>query len=541
MADSTLTGVLLLAGAEALGEATGPGFRAINPASGAELEPLFHEASESQVDTAAKAAAEAFGPYRRTHPAIRAAFLRTIADGIDASTELADRIHTETGIATARIEAERIRTSNQLRTFADVVDEGTFEGARIDSGDPTREPLPKPDLRHRFVPIGPVAVFGASNFPLAFSVAGGDTAAAFAAGCPVVIKAHEAHPGTSEIVGRIITDAIAHHDLPPGTFSLIHGRSPELAVALVKHPAITAVGFTGSRHAGLALVAAAQARAVPIPVYAEMASVNPVFVLPGAVAKRGEEIGEGLIGSVLMGFGQLCTSPGLVFVPDGAGATAVRDAAAYAIANSESGCMLTPRIAESFSAGVDRIARIPDVRQIATALPATGSDSPMALCRPTLFETDLATFLDHRDALSAEVFGSVTLLVRVPADPTEAYLATIPDGLEGQLTVTIHAEEEDHALAGRLVERLELTAGRIVFNGWPTGLEVNDAVIHGGPYPATSAPGTTSVGTRAIERFLRPVAYQNAPAAVLPSVLSDAGTGAWRRVNGTMSTHPVSS
>lgn len=537
MADSVLQGSMFLAGTATRGDQGG--FRAVNPATGAEFDPSYAEASFDQLDAAARSAADAFGPYRRTDAATRASFLRTIADGIDASQELLDRVHAESGIAPERIVAERTRTSNQLRLFADVVLEGTYQGLRIDRGDPSRTPLPKPDLRHRFVPLGPVAVFGASNFPLAFSVAGGDTAAALAAGCPVIVKAHEAHPGTSEIVGRIITDAVAEHGLPAGTFSLLYGRSPDFAVALVQHPAIAAVGFTGSRRAGLALVAAAEARPVPIPVYAEMASINPVFVLPAAVEARAGEIGEGLITSVLTGVGQLCTSPGLVFVPDGPGATVLRDAAAVTIADAGPGCMLTPRIAETFADGVERMAAIPGVSRVATAPLDPDADPPLALCRPTLFETDLSTFLEHREALSAEVFGSMTLLVRAPGDVTEAYTATIPDGLEGQLTATIHADPDDHDLAARLVDRLETVAGRLVFNGWSTGLEVNDAVIHGGPYPATSAPATTSVGTRAIERFLRPVAYQNAPADLLPPPLQDSSAGVWRRVDGAVTDRPA--
>lgn len=523
---STLHGTMFVAGVEVPGD-TG-GFRAINPSTGVELEPEYAEASPAQIDAAARAAAEAFAKYRHTDGITRARFLRHVADAIDDCAELPDRVHAETGIARERILAERSRTTNQLRLFAEVVLDGSFQGLRIDSGDPSRRPLPKPDLRHRLIPLGPVAVFGASNFPLAFSVAGGDTASALAAGCPVVVKAHEAHPGTSELVGRVITAAVAACGLPPGTFSMISGRSPELAVSLVSHPAIAAVGFTGSRRAGLALVAAAQARPVPIPVYAEMASINPVFVLPGALAERAETIGRGLIGSVLTGMGQLCTSPGLVFVADDAGADTLRDAAAKLISGSASACMLTPRISNSFATGVARVAAIPGVRHVAAAPPEPGIH---AVGTPTLFETDLATFVNHRADLSGEIFGAVTLLVRTPPDQ----LATDPlVEMEGQLTATVHATDADQALAGELVDRLELRAGRIVFNGWSTGLEVNDAVIHGGPWPATSAPQTTSVGTRAIERFLRPVAYQNAPRPLLPTALRDEVSGVWRRVDGSL-------
>lgn len=530
MADPDLHGSMFLAGAAVPGK--GETFRGVDPATGTELDPAYATAGPGQLNLAATAAWKAFADYRHTAPDVRAAFLRTIADGIDASQHLVERVRAETGILPERIQAERTRTTNQLRVFADVVTEGSYQGLRIDHGDPARQPLPKPDLRHRFIPVGPVAVFGASNFPLAFSVAGGDTASALAAGCPVVVKAHEAHPGTSELVGGIIADAVEAHDLPPGTFSMIAGRSPELAVALVSHPAIQAVGFTGSRRAGLALVAAAQARAVPIPVYAEMASVNPVFVLPGALRARAADIGAGLIGSILTGFGQLCTSPGLVFVPDDPAADALADAAAQAIAASGSGCMLTPRIAESFAAGIERFGAVPGVRQIARA---SADDTITAACTPTLFETDLATFAAHHAELAAEVFGSVTLLVRVPGDLRAGLVGTVLPTLEGQLTATVHADPDDQPIAGALVDQLELLAGRIVFNGWSTGLEVNDAVIHGGPFPATSAPATTSVGTRAIERFLRPVAYQNAPGELLPTALRDDATGVWRRIDGEFS------
>lgn len=520
-----LQGTMFIAG-ERVTEGEGA-FRAVNPATGTELEPAYPAASDAQLDAAAGEAARAFSVYRRTSAEDRAAFLRGIADGIDAAPGLVERVHAESGIAIERIEAERTRTTNQLRLFADVVLDGSYQGLRIDSGDPARTPLPKPDLRHRFIPLGPVAVFGASNFPLAFSVAGGDTAAALAAGCPVVVKAHEAHPGTSEIVGRVIADAVQDHGLPAGTFSMIYGSSPELAVALVRHPAIAAVGFTGSRRAGLALVAAAQSRPIPIPVFAEMASVNPVFVFPGALESRAAEIGGGLIWSVLTGMGQLCTSPGLVFVPDAPETSTLLDAAAAALDTADAGCMLTPRIAASFDEGVARISAVPGVRLVARA--TEGSDA-VARCTPTLFETDLATFLAHREVLSAEVFGSVTLVVRVQDIPAD--FDAVVDGLEGQLTSSLQIEPEDHALAGELVDQLELVAGRLVFNGWSTGLEVNDAVIHGGPFPATSAPSTTSVGTRAIERFLRPVAYQNAPADLLPDALRDSAAGTLRRVNG---------
>lgn len=524
-----LTGSMFLAGRAEAG--AGEIFHAVDPATGAILDPPYAAASPTQIVTAVTGAHAALAEFRSASRETRAALLRSIADRLDADPDLAGRVRAETGIGPARIAGERARTSNQLRTFADVVTEGSYLGVRIDHGDPGRTPLPKPDLRHRFIPIGPVAVFGASNFPLAFSVAGGDTASALAAGCPVVVKAHEAHPGTSEIVGRIITEAVAEHGLPPGTFSLIAGPSPDTATALVTHPAVRAVAFTGSRRAGLALTVAAQQRALPIPVYAEMSSINPVFVLSGALAARAAEIGAGLIRSVLTGFGQLCTSPGLVFVPDDPAATALVESAAEAVSAAESGCMLTRRTAESFAAGVEQFATVPGVRLVARAAP---DDRLAAGCRPALFETDLATFIRHHEDLAVEVFGAAALIVRVPGDMVPCLREDVLPLLEGQLTATIHAEAIDHAGAADLLADLELLAGRIVFNGWPTGVEVNDAVIHGGPFPATTAPATTSVGTRAIERFLRPVAYQDAPPELLPRELRD-DPGLWHRVDGRFS------
>jgi NADP-dependent aldehyde dehydrogenase len=522
-----LTGDLLI-GSRDVRERRGE-IHAVDPRTGKTLEPGYGLGGTEEVDAAAELAWEAFGPYRATDAATRAGFLERIADEIETVAEpLVARVITETGIAEPRVRGELARTTNQLRLFAAVVREGSYLGARIDPAIPERTPLPRPDLRQRQVPLGPVAVFAASNFPLAFSVAGGDTASALAAGCPVIVKAHSAHPGVSEIVGRAIRAAVRASGMPEGTFSLLHGEGRSLGTALVEHPRIRAVGFTGSRAAGLALLRAAQARPVPIPVYAEMSSVNPVFLLPGALAARGAKIGADYIASVTTGTGQLCTSPGLVFALDGPGYAAFREAATAAVTGSDAAPMLTAGICAAFTGGVRRLKEAAGVAEL-----ASGTEDPAisAPGRTWLFETDVPTYLAGPH-LQEEVFGAASLIVRA-STPEE--LVEVARGLEGQLTATVHAEPSDHAAAATLLPELELVAGRVLVNGWPTGVEVGHAVVHGGPFPATSAPATTSVGTRAIERFLRPVSYQNVPGELLPPELQDGNPlGLWRRVDGEL-------
>jgi NADP-dependent aldehyde dehydrogenase len=476
---------------------------AVDPRTGRRLEPTYGLGGAAEVDRAAELAWTAFADYRATGLVQRAAFLESIADGIESLGDvLIDRMCEETGLPESRARSERARTCDQLRLFSFLVREGSWLDPRIDPAQPERQPLPRPDLRQRRIPLGPVAVFGASNFPLAFSVAGGDTASALAAGAPVVVKAHEAHPGTSELVGRVIQDAVRDHGLPEGTFSLLFGDGPGLGTALVRHPRIQAVGFTGSRRAGLSLVAAAAARSQPIPVYAEMSSVNPVFILPGALAERGARLGEELIGSVTTGVGQLCTSPGLVFVQEGDGLTEFLTAAGDAVRASPAAPMLTAGIRLAFDGGVDRLRE---------------TDGVVTIADTGLFLTKGAKFLED-SSLHEEIFGPATIVVLVAG---EAQLRQIIDRLGGQLTATVHAAASDHEMARQLLPLLELIAGRVVFNGWPTGVEVGHAVVHGGPFPATSDSRTTSVGTLAIDRFLRPVSYQNVPAELLPQELSD--------------------
>jgi alpha-ketoglutaric semialdehyde dehydrogenase len=507
----------MLTGSSLIGSAdvrpTGAGFRAIDPATGAELEPAYGEAGPGEVTQAAVLAAAAFPGYRRTTGEQRAAFLDSIATNIEAlGTVLTDRVTAETGLPAGRVAGETSRTVGQLRLFATVLRDGGWHGVRVDTPLPDRSPLPRPDLRQRSVPVGPVAVFGASNFPLAFSVAGGDTASALAAGCPVVVKGHPAHPGTSELVGRAIADAVVEHGLPEGTFSLLHGTTHELGTSLVGDPRIQAVGFTGSRGGGLALVAAAQRRLEPIPVYAEMSSVNPVFLLPGALATRGPETATAFVASVTGSAGQLCTQPGLVFALDGPDTDAFVAAAAAAIGEVTESPMLTPGMAAALDRGADAMATTAGVVTAGTG----AADPSLAFPGlPRLFVTDGDTFLGS-PGLAGEVFGPTSLVVRV-RDLDQ--LRQIVEALEGQLTATVHLTETDHDLAAELIDELELKAGRLVVNGWPTGVEVGYAMVHGGPFPATSAPASTSVGTRAIERFLRPVVYQDVPEALLPPEL----------------------
>lgn len=504
-----LTGSMLIGAADVRGSAGE--VRGVNPATGEALEPVYGLGGQSDVDRALDLAWQAFPVYRATSLKARAAFLTTVADNIDALGDtLVARVVAETGIPDPRVRGELARTTNQLRLFASVAADGRFLGARLDTPDPGRTPLPKPDLRQRKIPLGPVAVFSASNFPLAFSVAGGDTASAFAAGAPVVVKAHSAHPGTSELVGRAIRAAVAEHGLPEGTFSLLFGEGRDLGTALVKHPRIAAVGFTGSRSGGLALVAAAASRPVPIPVYAEMSSVNPVILLPGALAEQGAELGTAFVTSLTTSAGQLCTNPGLVFALGDADAFLA--AAGAAVGAAPGAAMLNAGIRQSYVDGLGRLAGAVNVTEVA----AGAVDATIGACgQARLFAADGDTFLANH-ALQEEVFGAASLVVRVR---DTAQLEQILDTLEGQLTATVHAAESDQDTAAALLPRLELLAGRVLFGGWPTGVEVGHAVVHGGPFPATSNPATTSVGTLAIERWLRPVSYQNVPDALLPEEL----------------------
>lgn len=528
--DATLTGAMLIGAARVHG-AQGT-VHGSDPRTGEQLAPAYGLGGGPEVERAAALAQDAFPSYRETAPEQRAAFLEQVAANLEAvAGELVERAVRETGIVRPRVVGELARTTGQLRLFAELVREGDWAGARIDPALPDRVPLPRPDIRQRKVPLGPVAVFGASNFPLAFSVAGGDTASALAAGCPVVVKAHSAHPGTSELAGTAIQRAVARHGLPEGVFSLIFGTGKEAGIRLVTDPRIRAVGFTGSRSGGTALMRAAASRPVPIPVYAEMSSINPVFLLPGALRARAAELGGAFTASLTTGAGQLCTSPGLVFGIEGPGLAAFTESAAAAVSAAPALPMLNTGIHTSYADGVARLGGLAEVTEAAAGLPGDGIAAPG---RARLFTTTGHAFLAE-PALHEEVFGASSLVVRLK---DAGQLDTVVAALEGQLTATVHAaedDEEDLRLAGGLLRSLEDKVGRIVFNGWPTGVDVGHAMVHGGPFPATSDSRSTSVGTLAIDRFLRPVAYQNVPAGLLPAPVDTQNSlGLWRQVNGEL-------
>jgi 2,5-dioxopentanoate dehydrogenase len=482
--------------------------RGINAATGEKLEPAFGGASKEQLDEACRLAWEAFDSYRSADLEVRATFLETIAQNIlDLGDELVERCMAESGLPRPRIEGERGRTVNQLRLFASVVRQGRYLDVRVDPAMPERQPLPRSDIRSRMIPLGPVAVFGASNFPLAFSVAGGDTASALAAGCPVIAKAHSAHPGTSELVGRAIQQAVASSGLPEGTFSLLYDSGREIGQGLVADPRVKAVGFTGSRGGGTALMKIAASRPEPIPVYAEMSSINPVILFRGALNERAPAIAKAFVGSLLMGAGQFCTSPGLILAEEGEGLDAFLAAASEALQEAAASTMLTPGIHKSYCEGVEALAGHNRVETIARGKPGADFQGQAAL-----FATTSEAFLDDR-ALQEEVFGSSSLVIRCPDGDA---LKAVIESLEGQLTAAMHISPEDHDQARGLMPLLEKKVGRILANGFGTGVEVSHAMVHGGPYPSTSDGRSTSVGTMAIGRFLRPVCYQDIPDALLP-------------------------
>ena len=530
---TTLLGQSLLAGS--LGAPGGAVFHAVNPATGAKLAPDFHEASLPEVDVALAAAASAFEVYRLVPAETRAKLLEAIATEIEALGDaLLARAHAETGLPMTRLTGERARTCGQLRLFAAVVREGSWVDARIDPALPDRQPLPRPDLRRMLIALGPVVVFGSSNFPFAFSVAGGDTASAFAAGCPVIVKAHRAHAGTAELVGRAVVRAVASLGLPAGLFSLVHGGGATVGIAMVKHAAVAAVGFTGSHAAGRALCDAAAARPHPIPVFAEMSSLNPVFLLPGALRARGAAIATGLVGSFTLGVGQFCTKPGLVFALRGADTDAFLQKFSEAVRGAACATMLTPGIRTAFLENRDRVTAVPGVTALAAA--TAPADAAKTEAQPSVAVTTAARFLAH-PALATEAFGPFTLVI-LAESPAE--LTACARALEGQLTATLLGEADELAAAASLVALLELKAGRLVVNAFPTGVEVCHAMHHGGPSPAASDARFTSVGTAALLRFARPVCYQSFPAALLPPALQDANPlGLMRLVNGARTAAPL--
>lgn len=492
------------------------GFRSIAAATGEPVGEPFATHGPADVEAVCAAAEAAFDPYRSADIEVRATFLERIGEEIVALGDtLIEAACRESGLPRARIEGERGRTVGQLRMFAGVLRRGGWMELRIDPAQPDRTPLPRPDLRLRMVPLGPVAVFGASNFPLAFSTAGGDTASALAAGCPVVVKGHPAHPATGDLVAGAIRRAVAACGLPEGVFGHLIGPGNELGGALVQDPRIAAVGFTGSRAGGLALMRLAQARPVPIPVYAEMSSINPVVLLPEALRARGAALGGAFVQSLTMGAGQFCTNPGLVLAIEGEGLDAFVAAATEAMCQTGAAPMLTSGIHAAYEQGVAALTGHPQVQTLARGQAGEG----VAHGQAAFFSTTAASFLADQ-ALGHEVFGAASLLVRCR---DEGELRAVLASAEGQLTATLQMDGGDTELAARLVPLLERKAGRILANGWPTGVEVGHAMVHGGPFPATSDGRSTSVGSLAIDRFLRPVSYQNLLPELLPPVLRDEG------------------
>jgi NADP-dependent aldehyde dehydrogenase len=502
-------------------------FTAFNPKLGQTLQPPFHEATEAQVDQALELAVAATEQLRNAGGEKIASFLLAIAAEIEALGDaLIERASEETGLDLERLRGERARTLNQIKLFASLAEEGSWVDARIDPAIPDRKPLPRVDIRRMLQPIGPVAVFGASNFPLAFSVAGGDTISAFAAKNPVVVKGHPAHPGTSEMVASAIMRAVRSQGLHEGVFSMLQSTDPKISIALVTHPKTKAVGFTGSLRAGRALFDAAAKRPSPIPVYAEMGSVNPVFILPGALKTEGQKLADGLYKSVMLGTGQFCTSPGLVFVQNGEGVEEFRSALGEFFTNATPGTMLNAPIAKGYAEKLEAFKKVSGVQNF------TATKTPSKQCaegQPAVLVTDFRTWLSNH-LLHEENFGPATLIVQCAS---AAEVIEAAQSLDGSLTATIHGTAEELPRHARLIDLLTCIAGRILFNGFPTGVEVGYAMHHGGPYPATTDEKFTSVGTAAIYRFAKPVCYQNFPDNMLPPELQNANPrNMLRAVNG---------
>lgn len=507
----SLTGHLLIGAADV--SATEGTMKALNPATNTQIEPEFAFGGAAQVDQAATLADAAFDSYSHTSLAERAAFLESIADNLDAvREELAARAALETGLPQAQLEGEAARAATQFRQFAEVVRKGRFLQLAIDPAQPDRQPRPRMDHRLQKIAIGPVAIFGASNFPISYSVAGGDTASALAAGATVILKAHNAHPGASEIQARAIRKAVQSHGLHEGVFSMVRGGGNAIGEALVDHPLIKAVTFTGSEMGGMALYRRAQLRPDPIPVFTEMTSVNPTFILPAALAVRGGEIGDGFIERMLVNVGQACLCPSILIAVEGEGLQALRSAMIKRVSEAPARTMLTPGIHGSYVKGLVAMESA-GANRVAVGAPTDGPFEG----RSALLEVNGQRFLSE-PALAHEVFGPTALLVTVRDE--EALLA-VARSFKGQLSAAIHLEDRDLDLARRLLPILERRTGRIVVNAFAHPQEVTFATVHGGPFPATSDSRFTSVGMTSIERFLRPVAYQGFPDALLPQVLRD--------------------
>ena len=502
---------------------SGISFSSIEAASGSVLPFSFFQATGEEVQQAVAAATAAFASFRQTSCTRRAEFLEAIAEELDAlDDDFVRLVMQESGFPEPRVRGERLRTSNQMRLFARVLRRGDFLGARIDTALPERQPLPRPDIRQYRVALGPVAVFGASNFPLAFSVAGGDTASALAAGCPVVVKAHPSHPATSELVADAVVRAVSRCNLPAGVFGMLFGDM--IGTDLVKAPGIKAVGFTGSLQGGQTLCQLAAQRPEPIPVFAEMSSINPVILLPEALEHRSEQIAAGLAASTTLGSGQFCTKPGLVIGFKGNAFDRFCRLLTTAIGEKEPVVMLNRGILKNYNDGIERLCSLPGVRRL-TSGPIQDNRA-----EPAVFIADPALLYDADHPLEQEVFGPATILVAIN-DMKE--LLELSPKLRGHLTVSLFSEQCESNDCLPLLAILETLVGRVIFNDYPTGVEVCDAMIHGGPYPATSDSRATSVGTLAIDRFLRPVCYQGYPDHLLPESLQNANPlGISRLING---------
>ena len=509
-------------------------FQGYNPRLAIPTKVEFHEANGEEVERALNLAAAGAAKLRQNSPTEIAGFLSTIAEEIVAlGEELIEKADEESGLGIARLRAERDRTINQIKMFAELVNDGSWVDARIDLGQPDRKPLPKPDIRRMLQPVGPVVVFGASNFPLAFSVCGGDTISALAAGNPVVVKAHPAHPGTSELAAAAIVKALEKRSLDPGIFSLLHGQGTEPSIALVTHEKTKSVAFTGSHKAGRALFDAAARRREPIPVFSEMGSVNPVFLLGELPPSSAQSIAEGLYGSVLLGVGQFCTCPGLVFGLRGAGLEQLTARLSELFEQSSPGTMLNAGIAKGYAESFQKATAS---NGITAKVSAKNGDAQKTEGRPGLLITDAETWLKST-ILHEEIFGPATIVVRCQ---NEAAMLMCSGSIEGSLTATVHGTAEQLQASGELLRALREKTGRLLFNGYPTGVEVGHAMQHGGPYPATTDARFTSVGSAAIYRFARPVCFQNFPDQALPPELQSANPrGIWRTVNGQLTRDPV--
>lgn len=520
--NKTPTGSMWLAGQHVQGAAQA--FTAIEATSGNALLPDFYGVDNAQLHQACEAAHQAFLVYRKVAAGRRAELLDMMAEELEADAKpIIERAMLETALPEQRLKGEMGRTTGQLRLFANYLRSGYASNPHVNSAQPQRQPLPRSDIRQLRTGVGPVAIFGASNFPLAFSVAGGDTAAALAAGCPVVVKAHSAHPGTSELTASALVRAVKRSQLPAGVFSLLFASDYTAGTDLVKHPRIMAVGFTGSRNGGMALTKAASYRPVPIPVYAEMSSINPVVLMPQALHTRCESIAHGFIDSLVMGAGQFCTSPGLILAVDTPELRQFEEHAVQRLRTATAQTMLTPGISAAYCQSVNALRQSPHAQLISEGSAPIGNQVTAAL-----FTCSDNAFMENA-TLSEEVFGASALIVRCQNSQS---LLSLIDTLEGQLTATIHMDAGDEHFARAAMDKLELCSGRILFNAFPTGVEVCDAMVHGGPFPATSDGRSTSVGTAAIERFQRPVCYQDVPDSLLPDALKhDNPTGIDQQVD----------